>query len=177
MRPRRCLSLALILSLPSFARAQRPEAPASTASPEVRAWISGGAGSGTYAYGSGTGFRLSAGGSYGQTLLMYRGSTAMESLDGYGDSTEWSILVGRRTAGSRFYGSAAVGLSRVHWTNGCPTISVCEDGAGTGIAYDFGVHPNARVVGLGVNLYGVLGSTKARMTGVALSLELGWFGR
>src|SRR5438552_703800 len=82
---------------------------------------------------------------------------------------ERSLLVGARDAGSkRLFSTAAVGLSRVQWSNGC--MGPCESGTTTGVAWDLGAHANAFVPGLAMNVYGVFGPAKSRVFGATLSL-------
>ena len=46
----------------------------------------------------------------------------------------------------------------------------------TALAYDLGAHASFHVIGLGVNIYGIVGSKKTNLSAVVISGEFGWFG-
>jgi len=48
---------------------------------------------------------------------------------------------------------------------------------GTAFAYSFGGHSNLPFVGLGVTMFGALGPAEVRYNAIALTLNVGVFGR
>lgn len=173
--------LALLLTVIGVsASAQSPTPPA-----EIHAWLSGGLGSSKYfETGGGGALRTSGALSYRRVVAMVRNMELFEGIDGWTSNDESAVLIGLSARHPGMYLTSAIGVGHAHWHDELPCerhFAACSDPAynvnGSTLAYDFGLHADKRVIGLAVNVSGALGPPKTSLIVLALSLELGWFGR
>lgn len=111
----------------------------------------------------------------GPLLFTFRRSGAAQW---FGDSIgESAFLVGLRTHGSRAFVSGQLGVSLVNRSHTCD----CSGGDWTGptrsaLAFDLAAQTNYVVAGIGVDAFGAVSPSGYRYAGVALIVQLGWFG-
>jgi hypothetical protein len=152
----------------------------------VRAWASGGLGTGAFnGVGGGASARANGTVSIDRAVAMFRMTGSIEGIDGHTDHAEKSILGGIRFGGKNVYVIPAVGIGHARWVDDyCNAHAICTpnmaaqfEDEGRVIAYDLGVHATKFFAGLALNITGVAGSGKTNLLAMVISLELGAFGR
>jgi hypothetical protein len=178
------IGLSATVSVPVRAQDSTAATPAAQAPRPVLVWLSGGLGPAYYRNSDAIALRGSVSFSYGRAVLVARATDAFDGIDGYTSTKESSVLGGLRVGGPHLYLITAVGAAKVRWEdNSCSSFS-CGPGVPPvdeldrmGMAYDVGVHLGKWIAGLAVNLSGVTGPSRGRLTAFTVSIELGWFGR
>ena len=142
-------------------------------------WVSLALGTGSNAstLGSVLGLDASAWYSVGPLVAGIRTSTA-STLFGEGVD-DVAGLLGLRTAGPRAFLHGAVGLASVHSYRTCdgPCSAQRSDPTVGALAYSLQALANYHILGVGAEIFGAAGPGRASFRGMALSLQLGWFGR
>lgn len=176
------LALSVLLGSAPLVGAQDSAATAAVRSHPVeqRAWLSIAAGPGfihTASSGGALSGAIAAVYSPGIMVFEARTSGATEIFgDGVGDQ---SLLVGLRTSGRRTFLLGAIGYGRSQYSHSCdgPCSANFTDPYRSAITYEGTAEANARVIGIGATVFGVIGEGRASYTTMALSLQLGWLGR
>lgn len=145
-----------------------------------RAWFSTGLGAGTWPRGSLAGI-AEAWYSAGPVVAGARIAGAGQiNFDGAGEQrSDQALLVGLRTPRKRGFLLGAVGVAKASSSsdlcvpNPCALVSPFHT---TQAAYTVEAHANIVFVGVGATMFGVFGPAYARYNGLALTLDLGWFG-
>ena len=117
------------------------------------------------------------GGTYspGPLVFTLRNSGAAQF---FGDGIEeTAFLMGVRSAGARGFVSAQLGPSAIHRYHTCD----CSGNDWTapthgGLAFDVAVQGNWTIPGIGFDVFGDLFPSSHRYAGMAVTLQLGWFG-
>ena len=139
-----------------------------------RAWLFAGLGTGTVK-GSLAG---TIGGSYSPGPLIFTVRRS-EAAQWFGDAIDdAAFLVGVRSAGHRNFVSAQLGLAAVHRSHTCDCSG--NDWTGPthgGLAFDVAVQGNWVIPGVGFDVFGDLFPSSHRYAGVAVMVQLGWFGQ
>jgi hypothetical protein len=140
-----------------------------------RLWISGGAGIGSYPYGSldaiATGWY-----SVGPLAVGVRRGAAGQWIGE--QRSDQAFLVGARTQGSRAFLLGAVGTAKAKSWRTCDDCGeVTPRPSTTEMAYSFEAHGNpVPLFGIGATMFGVLGPASVRYNSFAVTLDVGWFG-
>jgi hypothetical protein len=143
-----------------------------------RAWVSAGVGLGQFPHVVGYGIAgvLEAVYAPGPVVIVGRTSGAAQIIgDGVSDR---ALLLGLRTHGPGAFVMAAAGIGSASHTRSCdgpcgPTITGPH---GSALAYEAGAEANAQLIGIGLTLFGELGSGQRSYTALALTVQLGWLG-
>ena len=105
-----------------------------------------------------------------------RTSTAAQ-LFGNGVNDQ-ALLVGLSTSGQRAFTMAAVGYGRAQVTHSCD--GPCGPGPsgpyGPAFPYELMAEANLSAIGVGLTLFGTVGSGLAKYTAIAVSVQAGWLG-
>jgi hypothetical protein len=181
MAGRLLVALAALLFAKSHLAAQSVSDGASPARhPLQSGWVSVGLGAARFgATGpSQNGVAAVANGWYtvGPLALGIRTSIVTQLLYGQ-DVFGTGLLVGARTSGRSTFLLGAVGLVRAHHTFSSDNGPQRDDPATTALAFDAEAIANARIPGVGLHIFGAVGSRNVSHAAVALSVALGWFGR
>ncbi len=136
-------------------------------------WVSLGFGTGSNAFMS-SGFAGVASAWYTVGPVAMGVRTASTSRSGLVSSTDDVVqdvaaLIGLRTPARRAVFLGALGYGRASVRPG--------NSDANGLAYSLQASVNYRIVGIAAELFGAEGAGRASFRGVALSLQLGWFGR
>ena len=117
------------------------------------------------------------GGSYsaGPSIFTLRQSGATE-LTREGIS-ETAFLAGVRSGGARSFVSAQLGPSAVHRYHSCDCSSTdWSEPTHGALAFDVAAQANWAIPGIGLDLFGDLYPSSQRYIGLAVIIQLGWFG-
>jgi hypothetical protein len=139
-----------------------------------RLWVFAGLGRGSIEGSLATTFGASY--SPGPLIFTLRRSGASQW---FGDGIdEAAFLAGVRTSGSRAFAAAQLGTSGIHRYHTCdgPCGAAWTGPSRSAIAFDLSAQANYIVPGIGVDIFGAVYPTSHRYTGVAVILQLGWFG-
>jgi hypothetical protein len=139
------------------------------------AWVSLGFGRSSNAYFK-EGFAGVAGAWYSSGPLVAGARFSSSATSGLLSSTDdpledIALLVGLRTSARRAFLLGAVGFANVDRPAGS------GGGSSAAVAYSLQASANYRYVGLAAEVFGAQGSDRASYQGIALSAQLGWFGR
>ena len=168
----RHLALLVFFVLPKQLVAQTPSA--DNAWPQ-RAWAFAGLGRGSIQSRAIAG---TVGGSYAPGPLVFTIRRSGAGQFPFGDAIgETALLIGVRSPGKRAFLSAQVGVSAIHRSHTCD----CSGGDWTGptqsaTAFDISAQANQIVAGIGLDVFGTLGSPGRRYAAMAVIIQLGWFG-
>jgi hypothetical protein len=148
-------------------------------------WVSGGLGPATFMRTEGIALRAAVNTSYRRGVFMVRRTAAFEGIDGYASTDETAVLAGVRVGGSHFYIIPALGAGNTSWEdNGPCSFSTCTptqalsyQGKSRALAFDIGLHASKWLFGFAINVSATTGPANGQLFTVALSPEIGWFGR
>ena len=175
-----CVTVATLLSGVSLgAQSERSIAPAVDSSAVAdswpqHAWIGGGLGAGTSPRGA---ISAVATGWYsaGIVALGVR-LAAADQLFGE-ERSDRALLFGGRTRGNRWFLLGAAGLADIASSHTCDACTRLTRPPATEVAYSLEGHGNLTFIGLGVTMFGALGPPEVRYNAIALTLNVGVFGR
>lgn len=88
-----------------------------------------------------------------------------------------ALLVGARTRGNRWFLLGAAGIADIASSHTCDACTALTRPPVTEVAYSVEGHGNLTFVGIGVTMFGALGPVQARYNAIALTLNVGTFGR
>ena len=88
-----------------------------------------------------------------------------------------ALLVGGRSSGSHGFVLAAIGIGRARYTYLHSDTAPSREPPQTGVAFEVKGQGGSSFAQAGVSMLGVIGPERARYVGLALSLNVGWFGR
>ena len=140
-----------------------------------RAWVGAGLGTGTWPYGTIAGI---VSGWYSIGMLA-AGARAAGADAIFGEQrSDRALLMGVRTRGSGGFLLGGLGVGKIATSRTCdgPCTPLTRPGA-TEVAYSAEAHGNFELVGLGIAMFGVFGPPQNRYNAVAITLNVGWFGR
>lgn len=148
--------------------------------PLVALWGSAGLGSGQV-HGSREGAIagvVRANVSVGRWIVSYR-ETDVDPITRRGEGVrDHTILAGMRTGNHRVFVSGALGYSdATHYVPPGQNFPEVVDPSAGALAYDYALHANYWVLGVGLAFSGNLGRTRVSYSAVTLMIEAGGFGR
>ena len=88
---------------------------------------------------------------------------------------DYAVLAGVRSRGDRLFVVGAAGLAQSERTDLRNSFGVLTPERKLAPAFDLSAHADYVVVGLSLNVSGVLGPPSARYIAASLGVELGWF--
>jgi hypothetical protein len=155
-----------MLILAPAAAAQSPaDNPDQHADGPTRAWLSLGVGGGSSRRG-GIGGRAAVSIAVNSVVMFTLEGTSVGSLDGSDDSI--NLMAGVKSPDPDGFFFLSAGLANTSCGSGCANQ--------TGIAVEGGLHIGGRYAGVGLAGFVVRAPARSNLSGVVVSLDVGWFG-